>query len=443
MCIETGKGMIAKISPTISVVILFLLFVLLFMQIILNKILPSFTEYYRYILLLLIIIGCIDGLFLCNFRISKINIYLVWFFCLALVYLGTIGAIRGLNYFHYWLKLRGFLNFLPLVLLIDVYRKHINKIDLFKFSIWFLFAESMLGFAQYFRIEFIYKFIDLKPAKNLFFDNSYTGVFLPHGTFERYNVYGNVLSLVVVYVLGKYLLGNCKIKINKYFFWMVVINSLALIFLCGNRMSLISFVCGSFCILIKKYKIKFILVSTLLIFVLISVWNLELSRTRFSSKISDNPISRYETLLSIPENSLGSGLSTVVLNLQMLQFVFKNILFGVGKYYTNSSYGIINQTSANYTDVLLLWLVSEIGIFGLICFVSPYIVLLVASYKQGDLLSFVTHFACFVTLFVQTISDMGLFLPEASFLILLFISTDLFENKKSFKASMPSYCSLI
>lgn len=411
------------------------------LQLFLNKLAVSLTYRYNSLILLSILLLILLTVTEERFHTNKgLLVFLfIWFF-ISVIYFFFLCLYRGFGWFTYITFFRNATQYYIVIFAIALIKDVTDLKTTVVYSILFLsLFESIIGLGQMFHLDLILQISELKPYmmadRLVSVDNYSTGVNLPHGTLERYSVYGNALALMSIYLISINSFIK-KINVNYKLYIFTILINLFMIFMSGNRIALIGTLLAINLLLFLKY-IKFFFVYLAIVFCLAIV----LKSTIFSiggeygRKLSmDNPLTRQLAVFSIASEDTGKGVSTFLLNSYMLEQASKNIITGVGFFQKPNGYdGIITKISNNFTDVMLLWLVAEFGLIGFTLYFLPVFYILKRANK-GSFETKLVVFPLFVCVFTQTITDPGIFDPVTGFIFLLLVSTHVFCDNTALTA---------
>lgn len=403
------------------------------LQLILNKLAVSLTYRYNSLLLLSILLLILLTITDDRFNTNKgLLIFLILWMFTSFTYFFFLCLYRGFGWFTYITIFRNSTQYYIVIFAIALIKDVTDLKTTIVYSILFLsLFESIIGLGQIFHLDLILQLSELKPymmADRLVnVDNYSTGVNLPHGTLERYSVYGNALSLMTIYLISINSFIN-KININYKLYILTILINLFMIFMSGNRIALIGTLLAINVIFFLKY-IRYFFVYLAIVFCLAVVLKSTIFSlgSEYGRKLSlDNPLTRQLAVFSIATEDTGKGVSTFLLNSYMLEQASKNIITGVGYFQKSNGYdGIITKTSNNFTDVMLLWLVAEFGLIGFSLYLLPIFYILRRA-NNGSFETRLVVFPLFICVFTQTITDPGLFEPITGYIFLLLVSTHVF-----------------
>jgi hypothetical protein len=344
--------------------------------------------------------------------IIVLDLFFLFFYTLI------ISIIRGVYFLDYWSEIRGvYQNLLLFFIVINLKKINIQLNFDWLISVLILIQVFIL-ILQYFEVGVIIdltSFIDSKKVN------------LPHGTLRRYNELANLLTILYCYFL-------MKRNTNKVFLILII----TAIFLTGNRIALIAvFISSLLAIYFRNRKLFFYIISIISVLILVFGASLAYYGEMFKyyeTGDMSNPFSRFLSLFSLANvnnaSDLGSSMSTVALNINMLDYVFQNFLFGCSGFF-NFEYDLINPNTNNYTDVYLLWWIAELGIVGFALLIFPYFFIL---YKIRKKFYYFQRAAIIIFAgFILTITDMGVFSYINSFFIFLFLGQFFVDESISVK----------
>lgn len=371
------------------------------------KFLLSFQPLVEILITCMVVIGVIHVFFVQLNSFNKKRTLMIGFFLFSITYLFFISIIHEIEYYRY---LKFYLGLLTPFLLIPFFLNTSSRIEKSFTKIFFSFLslQLLLSFMQIF--EFDPEF--LRSEENSSIDSIF------RGTFPNNNYLGNilVLSSLIIFneiITKRYFNQNPKLIIT--FFSISIIG----VYLTGIRTSLITLVIGilimSIVFLSMRNIMKTLLIFFVSIFILFNAINVKVFLNT-SKRITD------EIILLNDFQDIKNSNSTISISLRIFE-VIKNegsILIGSNHFF-NDQLDIINDGSGwktvsmenkNVTDALLLIIITEFGIFGLFFFILPFFMIFWISYVNKKLI-----WILFLTLMLQTITDMGIFLLPSIILI--------------------------
>lgn len=308
---------------------------------------------------------------------------------------------------------------IPFIFSLDIQKEDYQQF--LKFITTLLIINIIVGLIQYFLPANIYHYLfpevyyERYGSFRSFTDKFYKEFGLIKGTFLRMNDFANYIVILSIVILVSIKHLNI-IKISNKYLSILMILSLLVVFLSGNRISLVSFLFGIFFFYSIKRKINFIF-GTLIIIGSIFFYSTIIPLIRgyiiSSFDISGTPFERVFFLLDYDLNYLFNN-STLFLSIILIPFFSSNILFGAGNLF-KGGYSLITPQSGNTTDATFLLTLAEYGVIGFVFMILPYIYLLIKVYKLGSK-EYKFLIILFMVLCVQMITDAGLFMLEGSFL---------------------------
>jgi hypothetical protein len=250
------------------------------------------------------------------------------------------------------------------------------------------------------------------------------------GTLTKPNHFANTLAIIFFVIIFLFQFQKNKIIENNRFVLFLLLSSSA-IFLSGVRTSLISFIFGLGLYFVKYKKKLGIIIAVIGLFVIISS-NILNNQTDFrdSTKNATTGIERMEgiTVLFKGLNYISENrVTNLWLSFDVLSYFPDNIIFGGNRYY-KQGYGWIQSKNNNSTDATLALLLTEHGLLGFFLFMFPFLFVLRRLWGQNKN-HFYFNLLFFTVLFLQTISDLGLFHQVSSSLYFLVSGLQINENK--------------
>lgn len=420
-----------KITSYLKVTLI-LIFIL---QLTLNKVAISFTYRYNSIVLLSLLLLAILTFTQDRFESNKrLFLYFFLWLIISAIYFFLLSVFRGFGWFTYITIFRNSIQYYIVILVVAL----IKDVTDLKFTViysimLFCLFESIVGLGQLLHLDFVLYISELKPYfmgdRLVNVDNYSTGVNLPHGTLERYSVYGNTLSVMAVYLVSIYsYIRKTIINFKLYFFTIFI--SLVMVFMSGNRIALIGTLLALLTILfISNLRLFFIYFTIIVCVVLVLKTTIFTLGGEHGKTLSfDNPLTRHLAVFSLVTEDKGKGVSTFLLNSYMFEQASKSVLTGVGYFQKTSGYdGIITKHTDNFTDVMMLWLIAEFGIIGFCLYFSPVFYILKLTHNHPHNETKLVVYPLFVCVFTQTITDPGLFDPSTGFIFLLLVSLHVFS----------------
>jgi len=417
----------------IEIKLLYVIGLSVFGEFIVNKINPSgtfiFTQTISFIVTIIIpfYYFIIDkNIFYCY--PNKLLVILLLF---NIFYFLFLSAVREINPIYYLTDLRRNLHGILLYIIgINFFNK--NSIYIFKKYLYLFFVIlCILAVTQFFGnatvFDFFAKWNEYQKGDEIF----YTDISRIYSTFgrlintvfPRYNNYGNYICILAI-VLG---LMSYKLENNIRKTSIILILGLFLVLISGNRVSLLSYAIGVttfFFFFNKKYTL---IIITFVIIVLVSlnyiIYDLAYFYSASSKKEFSSPLERMMGLFTIFVNPFQSDyttLSTFGLTILMLPYLFVNPIIGIGKYYLDG-YPLIYHGSANITDATFAVYFAEFGLIGTLIIYFVFFIIYKATQKYtAD--AKILLFPVLITVFIQTITDAGIFNPQSSYLYFIYFA---------------------
>lgn len=409
--------------------------IVLFLHIILNKTVIAYTNSFNAFLFVIIALYIIPVIILRNTTQSRLTILVISWFFLSSSYFMFLASTRDLSLLAYWQMFRYDSQLIIIVIFYEVFTfDYTFKFKLFLIITALITIEAFTGFLEFSGINFIYILTELKSYNGVVYDNYLNGITLPHGTLERYNSYGNVMSLMIVYAIGSYKeYSNSFAFKHKVAFWLVMTLALCMVFLSGNRISLLSLFLSLAILTLFQFKRRILLLIVILFTLTFLRFGLVQNIASVANVVTfDNPITRQLAILTMFDSDFGAdnvakSISTITISLKLYDYIKDNILFGAGLFFKKDGYdGIITPTTNNISDAYLAWIVAEYGLVGLLIYLAPHLYMLVALFRyRKDYNSFYNMFAVFICLLIQTITDQGLFYPISALFLFTFFYFEL------------------
>jgi hypothetical protein len=432
--------------------ILFIICIQFFLEFLVNKIVPSFTDGCNQILIANLILFIAVN-FIASPReafIFKRQIILLLSLIFACAFmLITLSAMRGISPGLYLVNYRqDIIGILVLFFMLTAGPLKGNSIRSFtRFSVIMLLIQSSLAMIQYFGPDFLYKFFYeknsfMRDGQMVNLNEGYEWALskgrLAVGTFSRFNHLGNVCVFLVVYYAGeKYLNQRVNISVKD-----VIIISLGVIaiLLTGNRLSLLTLLLGFFLVLYKRNR-RTALLTLLTGAIALSIYGIYLINLGMESggqtELS-NPLERMMgifVLLENPFDAATASLSTFGYSLILLPYIISAPVWGAGLYWSGG-YPLMSPETSNMTDAYMAVKFAEYGVAGVVIYLAIFFYIL-RIIKKGSVIYYNIFSILFTILLIQSITDLGIFLRISSFLF--FGTAGLYLNNIKYEKSQQSY----
>lgn len=350
------------------------------------------------------------------FVLSKyVHKYAKYFFVYIIIYIIYFSFLFVVNRIGLWENLILYKNFFVLslfaILLIENIKQ--GKVDpkiLIRTFVCILFLESCLGILQYvyppvtefFQISYEWgnKEVGLTVEKQLSkFDIYVLGTFLVPSAYAGYLMI-SLISLLFLDIVK-------VIQLNRNYFIVIVLGTLALLFT-GIRSPFLIYLISVLYFLYVRYKKIFFPIVTFLLILLIS--NIAFLNNLENVGSLENPVERIVSGFAIfsGDYSKLEG-STFVLVIMMIPYIMQNPLLGVGLH-NKSGYTLLGRgitlEDLSTTDSQLFFTIAEIGLVGLfICFFPFFYV----SRNMKDPYIRKQLYRLFAISLLLTLIDMGVF----------------------------------
>lgn len=368
--------------------------------------------------------------------------FIRWFILTSfgLIVFAVLRGAAPLDYFTYYRRVAtGYLLLSMFLSAPPVDRRY----QVFSLFIFLLLIESGLGLIQYFGPESISQLLSDRASYMvdgvlvLMKEEEFSGGILVNGTFSRFNIYGNTLTLMIIYLSACIILRKEMIRYNsnRLIILLIILTGIGAVFLSGNKMSVISLIVGYFVILSYKNirKSMIFLAASIVVIILYGTFLQDIGVTTVSQSESalENPFERLLGVFALLDNpfEIGEGaFTTFTLTVVMIPYIISNPFFGAGLYY-KGGYPFIYPGSDNDTDATLAFLLSELGIIGFTIFISIILYGIILLKRKGRDHSFGIILPVVISAGIQTVTDPGIFSKITSFLLVLMIGVEILYSR--------------
>jgi hypothetical protein len=240
------------------------------------------------------------------------------------------------------------------------------------------------------------------------------------GTMFRMANFGNLMALIINYLVAKKLKGRLVKK--SLLFYSAIILGCIVITLTGIRTSLAALIFGlllnAFLFRRKETLKVAMFMAPILIYLLPLL--VSLGTVSIGEGVqTENPLLRVAGLFYLFSGDADLSNVTLIRSINIFEVVRQNPIFGVGTFFRTGYPGVDSPT-----DAFLLFHITELGILGFALLLYPYYWIL-KYFKKIDNKSFKVFLVLISILTLQTITDNGLFYLVANMLFWIMISVNL------------------
>lgn len=421
-----------------------------------NKIIPEMTYYVNPSIMTLSLCGLFFSLFrkpALDYHGFLFDPFIRWFVLtsIMLIVLAVIRGIAPLDYFTFYRRVAtGYLLLSMFLIAPPADRRN----QVFSLFVLLLSLETGLGLIQYFGPGSISQFLSDRASYMvdgelvLMKEEDFSGGVLVNGSFSRYNIFGNTLSLMIIYVSACFVLRQevNRFHSNRLIIVLIILTGIGGVLLSGNKMSLISMIAGFFVIFsyknFRQSLIILVVLITLTILYRTFLQDIGVTTVSQSESALESPFERLLGIFALLDNpfEIGEGtLTTFTLSIVMIPYIVYNPFFGAGLYY-RGGYPFIYPGSDSETDATLAFLLSEFGIIGFTIFISVILYGIILLKRKGMDHSFSIILPVVITAGIQTVTDPGVFSRITCFLLVLVIGVEiLFSRTKLIQANNDIY----
>lgn len=374
-------------------------------------------------LLVIVLIFSIAGLASISKQITRkfIQSIFVLLVC-TLAYLIITASLKDISPINYISFVKYYYVGIPLLVYISINSTNINYNKVLK-SIFIIFLiQATLGVLQYFLPLSYTEFFRIGSYEwngetTYVTSISMWGGRQINGTLLHVGTYSNFMALLLVYFGGMYFFKTKVLFKSNLRFSLTLVFGLASLMIAGNRTSVISFIIGILIILFYYSKRLFTLAVAIAIplFFLASVFYNSYVRSSTTPDIGyESPLERLSALGNIVVNFSDLSTSeslTLGRSFPLVDYFNENPLFGSGEFfkrgYNNELFA--GTTIASWSDASLMFHIVEFGLIGFLLIIMPYLMLLRYIKKSCTRNGFAIAISIFITILIQTITDLGIF----------------------------------